>query len=155
MASPCRNPVVGRGRALLLSAAAAVLLAGCGSSRLSHGLFVAKANAICADYHAKVAKLPLPQTVSAYEEYARRTLPLYRSALAQLEALRPPRSDEQAVVPWLARARGIEGDIVRIADAAHARHLPRLKAAVLRARDDDAIVSRLARRLGLDACARA
>jgi hypothetical protein len=139
----------------VLSAVAVAVLAGCGSSRLSSSAFRSKANAICAGYHAKVAKLPLPRSVSAYETYARRTLPLYRSALASLGALKPPKRDEQLVARWLATDRRIELDVVRIARVAHTRQIPELTAAVARARLDDAASSRLARRLGLDVCARA
>lgn len=141
--------------ALRCSAAAVIVLAGCGGSRLSHDAFARKANAICADYHAHVAKLQLPRNVSGYEDYARRTLPLYRSALAALAALRPPKADEPLVARWLARDRAIESDIVQIARIAHTRRLPELTAAVARARTHDAASARLARRLGLDVCARA
>jgi hypothetical protein len=140
---------------LLVSTLAVVLLAGCGSGRLSHASLVDKANAICADYHGRVAKLPLPKSVGAYEVYARRTLPLYRRALVQLASLRPPSADEATYRSWLLNGRTIQRDIVRIVVAARARLLPRLQAAVLRARRDDARAGKLARRLGLAACARA
>lgn len=114
-----------------------------------------KANAICGTYHARATKLPLPHTVSGYEDYARRTLPLYREALAALTALRPAKADEPLVARWLARDRAIENDIVRIARLAHQRRLPELTAAVGRAGSDNTVSARLARRLGLDVCARA
>jgi len=140
---------------LLVSTLAVVLLAGCGSGRLSHASLVERANAICGDYHARIAKLPLPHDVEAYRVYARRTLPLYRRALVQLAALRPPTADETGYRAWLVEGRTIQRDIVRIVVAARARHLPRLKAAVLRARRDDARAGKLARTLGLGVCARA
>jgi hypothetical protein len=140
---------------VLVSTVAIVLLAGCGSGRLSHAALVDKANAICGDYHATVAKLPLPRTVTAYEVYARRTLPLYRRALVQLAALRPPKDDEDDYRTWLLQGRTIQRDVVRIVVSARARQLPRLKSALLRARRDDARAAKLARRLGLDVCARA
>jgi hypothetical protein len=147
---------VGRRRALLLSAAGALLLAACGGSgRLSHGSFVAKANAICADYHAHAAKLPRPHKTSAFATYARRLLPLYRDALARLEALRPPNADASAYAQLLARDRGIERDVEAIARAAHAGNASAYRAALARARTDDARSSELARTLGLDVCARA
>jgi hypothetical protein len=147
---------VRRRRALLLSAAAAFLLAGCGGSgRLSHDAFVAKANAICADYHARAAKLPLPHTIAAYAEYARRTLPFYRSALAQLAALRPPSADEPAVLRLLDADRAIERDIVRIEHAASSGNAAAVDRAVGQARKDNARAARLARSLDLGVCAQA
>jgi len=144
----CLGPVI-------VSTVAIVLLAGCGDGRLSHASLVGKANAICGDYHARVARLPLPHTVAAYEAYAQRTLPLYHRALVHLAALRPPSADEAAYRAWLLRGRTIQRDVVRIVVAARGRQLPRLKAALLRARLDDAAAARRARLLGLDVCARA
>lgn len=146
---------MGRRRAALLSAVAVAVLAGCGGARLSASAYRDKANGICADYHAKVAKLPLPRSVSAYETYARRVLPLYHAALARLTALEPPKRDEALAARWLAHNRRIELDVVRIARIAHTRRIPELSAAVARGRIDNAASSRLARQLGLDVCARA
>jgi hypothetical protein len=97
----------------------------------------------------------LPNTVPQYELYARRTLPLYRHALVQLAALRPPAADEAVYRAWLVRGRTIQQDVVRIVVAARDRRLPRLKAVLLRARRDDVASARVARRLGLGVCARA
>lgn len=144
-----------RSAASLAASLAVVLLAGCGDSPLSHSAFVTKANAICADYHTRVAKLALPHTVSDYETYARRTLPLYRQALRQLEALHPPRVDEATVSEWLSRDRMIEQDITRIASAAHARNVPKLNAAIASSRTHDERSAELATRLGLRECATA
>src|SRR5690349_17358370 len=96
-----RNSCVKSLSAMLVSTAAIVLLAGCGSGRLSHDSLLAKANTICGDYHARVAKLPPPRSVSEYERYARKTLPLYRAALVKLAGLRPSSADEDAYRAWL------------------------------------------------------
>jgi hypothetical protein len=142
-------------RALILSAAAAVLLGGCGSSRLSHDDFVAKADSICRQYHAQTAKLPLPRTLGAYRTYAQRALAIYRDSLARLERLRPPAADATAVARWLTRDRVIEQDVLRLERAAAAANRDAFDAALAQAKADDARSAKLARGLGLRVCAKA
>jgi outer membrane murein-binding lipoprotein Lpp len=141
-------------RAALIAAAAATVVAGCGSSRLSHDEFVAKATAICADYNAQVRKLRRPRTVSEIETYARRVLVAYRGALERLEALRPPKSDEVTVKAWLAGDRKVAADVERVAAAARTRRIPAVQAARDRAAVDNERSDRLAESLGLRECTR-
>ena len=104
------------------------LLAACGSSRLSHGEYVKRANTICAGYDAKVKKL------------------------AKLEALKPPKDNEVTVDQWLATDRRIAKDVEAIASAAKARRIPAVQTATQRASLDNTASDRLAKELGLSSC---
>ena len=128
------------------------LLAACGSSRLSHGEYVKRANTICAGYDAKVKKLAKPQSVTEIETYARRVLAQYREALAKLEALKPPKGNEVTVDQWLATDRRIAKDVEAIASAAKARRIPAVQTATQRASLDNTASDRLAKELGLSSC---
>jgi outer membrane murein-binding lipoprotein Lpp len=143
-----------RRAALIAAAAIGTLLTACGSSRLSHADFVAKANAICSDYNAQVRRLRRPQSVSEIETYALRVLALYRAALERLEALRPPKADEATAIAWLARDRKVEADVERLAAAARTRRIPAVQAARDRAAADNERSDRLANSLGLRECTR-
>lgn len=137
---------------LLAAAAAVALAAGCGGSRLSHGKYVERANAICADYRSRVEKLRAPRSLTEIETYARRTLTLYRSALAQLETLEPAKADEATVREWLAVDRRIAADVEEIADAAGRRSIPDVQAATSRSQTHDRRSNELASELGLTTC---
>ena len=138
---------------VLSAAAAATLLSGCGSSRLSHGEFVKQANAICTEYTPKLKPLGRPQSVTEIETYAKSVLARYRAALTRLEALKPPKDDEVTVGLWLAADRRIEKDFEAIASAAQARRIPAVQAVTQRVTAHNAQSNRLARELGLTACA--
>jgi rRNA maturation endonuclease Nob1 len=140
---------------ILFSAGVAVFaLAGCGgSSTLSHEDYVKQANAICTDYNKKVKSLAQPASVTEIETYARKVLVRYRSALAQLRTLKPSKDDVVAVDQWLSTDRQIEKDVQAIADAAQARRLPAVQTATDQARIHNQASDRLARELGLTACA--
>jgi hypothetical protein len=144
---------VRNGTFLLVAAVALVALAaGCGSGRLSHDSYVKHANAICADYDARVKKLPRPRTVVEIEAYARTTGKLYRAALGQLVALKPPKEDEATVRTWLARDRQIARSIAAIETAAKERRIPAVRAAIARAAADNRRSDALAKLLGLSGC---
>lgn len=141
-----------KGMALTAAASGAVLLAGCGSSRLSHAEYVKRANAICTSYRAAVKKLPRPNSVTEIETYARRSLVRYRTALAQLEALKPPQEDAVTAGQLLATDRKIAKDVEAIADAARDRKIPAVQTATAQAAADNARSDRLAAELDLTAC---
>ena len=136
----------------ITTAAVASLLAGCGSSRLSHGDYVKRANAICAAYDAKVKKLAKPRSVTEIEKYAQSVLVQYRDALAKLEALKPPKDDQVIVDQWLATDRRIAKDVEAILSAARARRIPAVQTATQRASLDNTASDRLAKELGLGSC---
>jgi hypothetical protein len=141
--------------ALLLSLGAAVFVFGCGGSQSTQRTFADRANAICREYRARVAKLPRPKTLAAEVRYSGQVLVHYRRALRDLEALEPPPERAARYRRWLAAVRVVERDVMRIRRAAQAGRSAELQAAVAKGRIDDRRSSRLARQLGLTACARA
>jgi hypothetical protein len=139
-------------RALATAAALVAVLAGCGSSRLSHDAYVDRANAVCGTYKSEVDKVRRPKSLTEIEGYARRTLSMYREALAQLEQLQPAKADEQIVDQWLAVDRRIAVDVERLADAAKRRSIPDVEAATNAAASHDRLSNQLAAQLGLATC---
>jgi hypothetical protein len=115
--------VTGTGVTVALLGAAVLTLAGCGDGRLSHGDFVARADAVCSAYDAKVVLLSRPKTYDDVVAYVAHTLPLYVAALDKLDALDPPAADEAAVKRWLAADRKVETAVRSLRDAAM-RHDP-------------------------------
>jgi hypothetical protein len=86
---------VGR-RLAPLTVFAVALAAGCGgssSSQLSHADFVKQANAICADYNAKTAKLVTPTSFDSVVAYAQQLQPIARDAVGRFKKLKPPDED--------------------------------------------------------------
>ena len=142
------------GTALLAAAAGTSLLAGCGSSRLSHDEFVRKADAVCAHYNAQVKGLEDPRSLAEVESYAERVIPVYGRALDELAALRPPKADEPLVRRWLSLDRRIERDVHAVLAAVRTRRIPSVGAAAARTAADDRRSNALARQLGLKACSR-
>jgi hypothetical protein len=72
--------------------------------------------------------------------------------MAKLDALRPPKQDEDAYEAWLAADRRIEVDIEQLARAARRGDVHAVRSAVAQASADDARSSRLASALGLSIC---
>jgi hypothetical protein len=138
--------------ALVAAAALVTVLAGCGSSRLSHDAYVDRANAVCGTYKSEVDKLRRPTSLTEIEGYARRTLSMYRDALEQLEQLHPAKADEQIVDRWLAVDRRIAVDVERLAAAAKRRSIPDVEAATNAAASHDRLSNQLAAQLGLATC---
>lgn len=93
-------------RLAALALLAAALVAGCGggssTAKLSHDDFVKKADAICADYNAKTAKLTRPSSYDAIARYAQELQRIAADAVGKFEGLNPP-NDERA--HWKAFAR--------------------------------------------------
>lgn len=139
---------------LFAAAAATALLAGCGSSRLSHEEFVDRADAACSRYDAAVKKLKTPRTLTEVERYTRRVIPIYRKALDELAALEPPEADLPAFRAWLRADRQIAADLEALAAAAAARQIPHVREVVRTATAHNRRSNRIARRLGLEVCSK-
>jgi hypothetical protein len=80
-----------------------LLLAGCGgggSSRLSKADFIAKANAICSKYQAKINALPQPKSVKDVPGYIDKALPLLQAGTSQLEGLKAPTELQSTADEW-------------------------------------------------------
>jgi hypothetical protein len=129
-----------------------VTLAGCGSGRLSHGKYVEQANAICSQYNASVRKLGRASTLIEIEASARRAARLYRTGLAQLEALRPAKEDAATVATLLATDRRVASDIDAVEAAARSRRIPAVQLASAKVRAESRRSYSLARLLGLTDC---
>jgi hypothetical protein len=139
------------GTAALLTLAVAAL-AGCGDGRLSHGKYVEQANAICAQYDASIRKLGRASTLMEIEASARQAARLYRTGLAQLEALRPAKEDEATVATLLATDRRIARDVDAVEAAARSRRIPAVRAATAKVSVESHRSDSLARLLGLTDC---
>ena len=93
-----------------------------------------------------------PRTLRQIRRFAARVLPAYRTAIGKLDALRPPKEDENAFDAWLAADRRTELDVEQLARAARRGDVHAVRAAVAQASADDARSSRLANALGLSIC---
>jgi hypothetical protein len=145
--------VNGTGVTVVLAGAAVLALAGCGGGRLSHDGFVARADAVCSAYQAKVVLLSHPASYDDVVAYVDRTLPLYVAALDRLEGLKPAASDEPAVRTWLRADRKVAAAIRKLRDAAM-RHDPAATSDASAAMQAAGLAgTRAAAALGLKSCA--
>jgi ribosomal protein S20 len=130
--------------------------AGCGGGRLSIVDFDAKANTICAKYNAKVRAVytNVPPDPVSLSRAIRKAIVYTKKGADELDALKPPKTYESQFKEFVR----ITYDEVKagkeLAKAAETRNQAQLSAArtklVLQGRNAD----RLARELGLNACAR-
>jgi hypothetical protein len=139
-------------RLVLLGAVTVLAVAGCGDSRLTHEQLLNQADAVCATYNRATVRLAQPRTLRQIRRFTARVLPAYRRAIAKLDALRPPKEDENAFDAWLAADRRIQLDVEELARAAKRSDAHAVRAAVAQASADDARSSRLANALGLSIC---
>jgi len=98
----------GRRSALAAAGLTALLAAGCGDGRLSHGEFVKRADAICSAYKAQTKPIVTPRSYDAIVRWGEQTLPLYAAALRKLSDLDPAAADEAEVQAWLASDRKVQ-----------------------------------------------
>ena len=132
-----------------------VVAGGCGGSRLSVVDFDAKANAICARYNAKVrgAYTNVPSDPVSLARAIHKAIGYTKKGADELDALSPPKTYDAQFKEFVR----ITYDEVKagkeLAKAAETRNQALLAAAktklVLQGRNAD----RLAREMGLDACA--
>ena len=89
----------------LAPAAAVIALAGCGGGgddRLTHEEFVAKADAICAKYQKRGARLPQGErTKEGIVRSVDQLMRLFRKQLGELRALNPSKDDAEMVDRWV------------------------------------------------------
>jgi hypothetical protein len=76
--------------AALLSVSAVVAIAGCGGSD-----YPSKADAVCKQYNTKINAVPKPSSATQLSTYIGQVTPLFRQAIAKLQAVTPP-SDKKA-----------------------------------------------------------
>jgi len=144
---------VGRSALWLGPAGVLLALAGCGDGRLSHDAYVRRANAVCSAYAAKVTLLTSPRSFDAVVAYVDRTLPLYVAAVDDVEALKPPQGDEEAVRSWLAADRRVQTELRNLRAAAMRHDLAATNDAANALQAASLAARQAAAALGLDACA--
>ncbi|MDP8942761.1 MAG: hypothetical protein M3N16_01360 [Actinomycetota bacterium] len=104
---------MGRRCLLGLAAAACLALGACGDDRLSRPEYVSRANALCRENERRIAEVAQDvvgkgrrsrgrrRQEEIRNEVLRRSLPITRSMLGRLRALRPPEEDEARVTRFL------------------------------------------------------
>jgi hypothetical protein len=152
-------------RAPLLFLSLTVLAAGCGGGggssssgggdRLTRSEFAAKADAICKKYNAKTKQIgnnskSLSDVVKAFDQ----ALPLLDSALSELRALKPPKSEQRNVDEWLAQSQVLKHDLQEMRDKAKAKDLKGVQDAFARASANDRQGNHLAAKLGMKVCSK-
>ena len=130
----------------------ALVAAGCGGGRLSHGDFVKKADAVCSAYRAQTTPILSPKSYDAIVAWGEKTLPLYAAALRKLRDLQPPKADEQAVRAWLRADAAVQRATRDLIVAAQKRDYPSLSAAASRAQLAGSESRQAATTLGLQVC---
>ncbi len=138
--------------------AAVAVSAGCADGgddgRLSREEFIRRADAICADYDARLARLGNPASIEELGGLAARALPIAREGVRKLRALRPPADLERDVDRWLARNDENVANIEAIGAAARASDETRVQEIASAANANEREADALAGRLGLRACAK-
>lgn len=141
-----------RAKSLLLSSSAVLLLAGCGSGRLSHDAYVSRADTICRAYDARVSLLSRPKSYDAIVAYVGKTLPLYVAAVDKLRQLRPSKDDAPAVRAWLAQSTAVESALRTLRTAAMDRDLANTNDASTAEQSASLAARQAAAALGLTDC---
>jgi hypothetical protein len=140
---------------LVLVALTALAVGGCGGGgRLSKDAYAAKANAICADYNAKVKAIGISGTsLDTLAKYIDRVIPLLEDGLGRLKKLKPPEDEQTLADQWL-EIGDQQLDLIKKARDA-ARNGNRAKVDKLGAQFDatNKQSRALARRLGATTCA--
>ena len=126
-----------------------------GGSRLSRSDYAAKADAICKKYNAKTKQIgnnskSLSDVAKAFDQ----ALPLLENALAELKALKPPKSEQHSVDEWLAQSQVLKHDLQEMRDKAKAKDLKGVQEAFARASANDKQGNRLAAKLGMKVCSK-
>jgi hypothetical protein len=132
---------------------AAVLAAGCGGGgggALSHADYVKQANALCARLIANVQALP-PGQRSELQAPAHN---LFYAHVGRMKKLVPPDSDKATVDEFLQALDQKAKTLKDIWDAARAHDGPLIKQLYAQGSRIDTESDSLARKLGLDVCAR-
>jgi hypothetical protein len=142
-------------RALLLLGLAALVAAGCGGggSRLSKDEYATKANAVCADFNAKVKGAGSPGTsLKSLAAYADKVIPIFEDGLGELKKLKPPKNEQNVVDDWLKAGDEQLGLIRQIRDAARENNQAEVQRLGVLAEANDRTSDQLAEALGATTC---
>jgi hypothetical protein len=145
-----------RAAAAPLAAAVVLALAACGddgADRLSRDEYVRAADAICTEYEDRLARLENPRNLAGLARLADEALPIAREGVRRLRALRPPDELARRVRAWLERNDRNLRTIEQLRAAARAGDETRVQELASAGADNEAAADRLARELGLAACA--
>ncbi len=121
--------------------------------RLSKAEFVRRADAVCAEYEQRLARLRQPRDVEALADLADEALPIVQEAIARLRALEPPAELEPEVERWLERNDENAERLEALRDAARAGDATRVQTIASAAAENEREADELARRIGLRDCA--
>ncbi len=108
---------------------------------------------MCSAYTSQTKVLLRPRTYTQIVQYVDKTLPLYKAALRELEALKPPSSDTASVRAWLAADRRVAKAVSDLGDGARRRDFPSVTAAAARAQLAGSQSRQAAAALGMHVCA--
>jgi hypothetical protein len=122
--------------------------------RLSKAEFVRRADALCAEYERRLARLRQPRDVEALADFVDEALPIVREAIARLRALEPPAELEPEVERWLERNDENVERMEALRDAARAGDETRVQTIASAASENEREADELAREIGLRDCAR-
>jgi hypothetical protein len=124
------------------------------TTRLSRSDYVERADAICAEYDRRLARLPQPNSIEDVAELAERALPIAREGVRELRALAPPEELEPQVERWLERNDENLERMEGLRDAALEGNETRVQRIASAATENEREADTLARQIGLRDCAR-
>ena len=142
-------------RGALLLLAGSIVVSGCGGGggdRLSQAEFVAKADAICQEYEAKLDALGQPQNEDELAEFADKAIPIAKDGRDELGELNPPENQQENYDRWLEqgdRAIEIVEDLRGAAEDGDRAEIQRI---AQEAEQADQESNRLAEQLGFEEC---
>jgi hypothetical protein len=142
----------------LAAAVCVVALLAAASARASSSItlrgYAKRADAVCADYHRKAAKLPRVQLSDfpGVVKLARVALPIVRADNRRLRAIPLPQDKRALVEQWLRRGYRVPKLLKALKHAGQLENLTRVLAANQALQDNGAKRRALARRLGMRAC---
>lgn len=135
----------------------ALLVAGCGGGgggRLSRADYAKKADAICAEYNAKLNALARPKKEADLPGFVDKAVPLVSDASDRLSELNPPLDEQTTAEAWNQANTDIVRALERLRDAAKANDRTKMAAALKDGNTANQHANDLARTLGMTACAK-
>jgi hypothetical protein len=141
-------------------AALAIAVAGCGGGgggggqTLSKSEFQSKANAICKQFNADIAKLGAPSNFSEVPAFTDKAIALSDAALDKLNDLKPPKEFQDDWSQWLDYGSQLHDTADELKTAAKNKDAKALQAAGVKADARDKKSDAIATRLGLPTCAK-
>lgn len=140
--------------ALAAVGTALVLAAGCGGDDGDADEFRAEANAVCADYEARIAAIPPPlEDVDEWAAVAGDIGDMLEAGVNELDRLEPPGDLGERYDEWIALKRESLAATRELQDAGSADDQARVDEALARIGETEGRADEIAADLGLDDCA--